>query len=225
MRTRVRRLVESLIAGLALLALSPFLAVIALAVKSGDGGAVFYAQLRVGKNFRLFRLWKFRSMVAGAEQAGSITSAHDGRTTKVGRVLRRYKIDELPQLINVVLGEMQFVGPRPEVERYVNLFRGQYERLLEDCPGITDTASLAYRNEESLLDASTVEEQYIAQLLPDKLRLSLNYHEQRTVISDCLILLQTVLPFCARSAMTELVKPDKVSVKSAPDSSPKLTRR
>lgn len=170
----------------------PLFCLIALAIKLDDGGPVFYQQVRVGKCFRLFRVWKFRSMVAGADRAGLLTAPKDSRLTPVGRFLRRYKLDELPQLVNVLKGEMQLVGARPEVERYVEMFRGQYAEILRDCPGITDPATLAYRSEEQIFSADRIEQQYVEEILPAKIELSLGYQRQRTFLSDARILLRTV---------------------------------
>jgi lipopolysaccharide/colanic/teichoic acid biosynthesis glycosyltransferase len=174
--------------------LSPLLALAALAIKLDDGNQVFYSQIRVGKDFRLFKLVKFRSMAPGADRYGLLTAPGDSRLTRVGRFLRKYKLDELPQLFNVLKGEMQLVGPRPEVERYVRLFRADYSVLLQDVPGITDPASISYRNEEKLFHAERIEDQYVSQILPDKLRTSLKYQQERNFFSDIRILLQTLFP-------------------------------
>jgi len=181
-----------------LLLLSPLFLLAALAVKWDDGGPVLYAQDRVGKNFRSFRLLKFRSMAPGSERSGVLTAPSDSRITRVGRVLRKYKLDELPQLWNVLQGDMQLVGPRPEVARYVERFRERYAILLRQPPGITDPASLAYRHEEQCFQAGAIEQQYLARILPDKLRLSLEYQRRRNFFSDLAILLHTVaglIPF------------------------------
>jgi lipopolysaccharide/colanic/teichoic acid biosynthesis glycosyltransferase len=178
---------------LGLIAASPLLAMIALAIKLDDGGPVFYSQERVGKSFRLFRAHKFRSMIAGADRQGLLTCSSDTRQTRVGRVLRRYKLDELPQLFNVLNGQMQLVGARPEVERYVQMFRPQYSVLLQDRPGITDPASLAYRHEDQILSADRLEQQYVREVLPAKLTLSLDYQQRRTFLSDIGILFRTML--------------------------------
>ena len=180
-----------------LLVLSPLLGVIALAIRLDDGGSVFYSQVRVGKNFRLFRVYKFRSMVPGADRDGLLTAPADSRLTRVGRWLRRYKLDELPQLFNVVKGDMQLVGARPEVERYVEMFRPQYTVILQERPGITDPATLAYRHEEQVLSASRMEEQYIQEILPAKLKLSLAYQKERSLLSDIRILLRTAFTVIA----------------------------
>ena len=180
-------------AALGLLVLLPLLTVIALLVKYHDGGPVFYAQARVGKGFRLFRVLKFRSMVVNADQEGLLTAPADHRLTGVGRLLRKHKLDELPQLWNVLTGEMQLVGVRPEVEPYVAMFREQYALLLNQPPGITDPATLAYRREETLFIAERMEQQYVSEILPEKLKLSLDYQRNRSFLSDLRVLLNTVL--------------------------------
>jgi len=176
-----------------LLLLSPLFCAIAVAIKFDDGGPVFYTQDRIGKTFRRFRVCKFRTMVAGADHGGLLTVAGDARLTRVGRVLRHYKLDELPQLFNVLRGDMQLVGARPEVERYVEMFRPQYTAILQDRPGITDPATLAYRREDQALSACGTEQQYIHEILPAKLRLSLDYQKKRNFLSDVGILGRTVL--------------------------------
>jgi lipopolysaccharide/colanic/teichoic acid biosynthesis glycosyltransferase len=133
-------------------------------------------------------------MAPGADRSGLLTAPADSRLTRLGGFLRKYKLDELPQLLNVLKGEMQLVGPRPEVERYVSLFRADYSVLLQNLPGITDPASISYRNEEKLFNAERIEEQYLSQILPDKLRISLEYQQRRNLFSDVRVLLQTLLP-------------------------------
>jgi lipopolysaccharide/colanic/teichoic acid biosynthesis glycosyltransferase len=176
-----------------LLALSPLFAFIAFAIKCDDGGPVFYLQQRVGRGFRPFRLVKFRTMRVGADQAGLLTAPSDQRVTRCGRVLRRYKLDELPQLWNIIQGDMQLVGPRPEVEAYVCQFPDEYSVLLSEPPGITDLASLAYRREEEIFFPGQMERQYASQILPAKLRISLEYQHRRCFTSDLRILLDTIL--------------------------------
>ena len=195
--TRLCRVFNIVCSVSGLLALSPLLALIAFAIKWDDAGPVFYSQSRVGRDFKPFQLVKFRSMTIGADHAGLLTAAADMRVTRCGHFLRRYKLDELPQLWNVIKGEMQLVGPRPEVEQYVSQFRGQYSVLLSEPPGITDPASLAYRREEQIFLIGQMECQYVSQILPDKLRLSLEYQKRRCLSSDIRILLQTVLNFAA----------------------------
>jgi len=189
----MRRAFEFVCAAAGLLLLSPLLALLAAAIKLEDGGPVFYAQARVGRDFCLFRLLKFRSMTPDAERRGlSITTARDPRVTRVGTLLRRYKLDELPQLWNVLRGDIGLVGARPEVDRYVALFRPQYSEILRDRPGITDPASLAFRNESELLAGADAEDAYIGQILPRKLELSLEYARRRTLLSDLGVILRTL---------------------------------
>lgn len=174
-----------------LVLLLPVFILIALAIKFDDGGPVFYRQARVGRYFRLFQIYKFRSMIVGAETKGLLTSPDDSRQTRVGRFLRRHKLDELPQLLNVLRGDMQLVGPRPEVERYVGAFRPQYVEILKERPGLTDPASLAFRDEQRLFLTDAVEPQYLEQILPSKLRISLEYQKRRNPWTDLGVLVQT----------------------------------
>lgn len=175
-----------------LICLAPLFGLIAIAIKLDDGGTVFFAQDRVGKNFRRFRFYKFRSMVEGSGRADGLTAPGDSRITRIGRQLRRYKLDELPQLFNVLKGDMRLVGSRPEVDRYVQMFRPQYAVILQDRPGITDPASLAFRHEDRVLRADRLEQQYVDEVLPAKLALALEYQQKRTFASDLGILFRTV---------------------------------
>lgn len=187
------RAVNLICAAVGLLLLLPLLAAIALIVKCNDGGPAFYAHPRVGKGFRPFRLLKFRTMAVDADKDGPLTKPADRRITQVGRLLRKYKLDELPQLWNVLTGDMQLVGTRPEVEHYVAMFREQYALLLREPPGITDPASLAFRHEEKLFVPERMEQQYVSEILPEKLRLSLEYQRSRGLLSDLHVLFNTVL--------------------------------
>ena len=172
--------------------LAPVFCVVALAIKLDDGGSVLFAHNRVGKNFRQFRFYKFRSMVEGSDREDGLTAPGDSRITRVGHVLRRFKLDELPQLFNILKGDMQLVGSRPEVERFVQMFRPQYAVILQERPGITDPASLAFRHEDRILCADRLEQQYVNEVLPKKLALALEYQQRRTFRSDLGILLQTL---------------------------------
>jgi len=204
-------------AGIGLTFLSPLLALVALAIKLDDGEEVFYSQTRVGKDFRLFHLVKFRSMAPGSDRSGLLTAPGDSRLTRVGRFLRKHKLDELPQLFNVLKGEMQLVGPRPEVERYVSLFRAEYSVLLHDLPGITDPASIAYRNEEQWFHGERIEEQYVSQILPDKLTISLDYQQKRNSLSDIRILLQTLFPSQILRGDVRNIRKEQPSTSKIPD--------
>jgi lipopolysaccharide/colanic/teichoic acid biosynthesis glycosyltransferase len=195
-----RRVFDTVCAFAGLAILVPLFAIIALAIKLDDGGPVFYFQFRVGKGLRKFRLLKFRSMYSNCREGSLLTAPHDTRVTRVGRFLRRYKLDELPQLVNVLKGEMQLVGVRPQVETFVDIFRDEYEELLQTPPGITDLTSLSFRNEERLFHENSNEEQYIAKILPFKLEMSLKYSRTRTFFTDLEILFRTVLGFQSPSA-------------------------
>jgi dTDP-4-amino-4,6-dideoxygalactose transaminase len=175
--------------------LAPLFAVIAAAIKIDDGGPAFYLQHRVGKDLRTFRLLKFRSMILDPVEKSLLTAPADPRVTRAGRILRKYKLDELPQLVNVLKGEMRLVGVRPQMARYVEKFPREYKMLLQVPPGITDLASLIFRNEEQMFHEGSIEEQYLTRILPSKLQLSLKYHRGRTFLSDIDILLRTVLGF------------------------------
>lgn len=176
-----------------LLLVAPVLAVIAVFVKFEDGGPVFFRQERVGRGGRLFRIWKFRTMVVGAECMGrTITVGKDPRITRTGRWLRRTKLDEFPQLLNVLMGEMSLVGPRPEVPCYVALYSEEQRRVLDLRPGITDPASLKYRDESEILARSVDPDAfYVQKLMLDKIRLNLEYAAKATLWSDLAMVFRT----------------------------------
>jgi lipopolysaccharide/colanic/teichoic acid biosynthesis glycosyltransferase len=188
-----RRAFDALCSLAGIVLLAPLFVIITLAIKFDDGGPVFYFQDRVGKGLRRFRVIKFRSMFANCAGGSLLTARHDARITRVGRILRKYKLDELPQLVNVLKGDMQLVGVRPQVEKFVALFRDEYEELLQTPPGITSIASLSFRNEERLMQECSNEEKYIAKILPIKLEMLLNYSRTRTFFSDLEIIFRTVL--------------------------------
>ena len=180
------------LAGLVLL--SPVLAVVALAIKLTSPGPVFFRQERVGRGFRRFEILKFRTMVPDAPKlGGQLTAGEDPRITRVGRLLRKTKLDELPQLINVVKGDMSFVGPRPEVPRYVEIFRDDYRELLTVRPGITDLASLKYRDESEVLGRSSdPETTYVEQVLPEKIALGKQYLRRSSLWFDVGLIFKTL---------------------------------
>jgi lipopolysaccharide/colanic/teichoic acid biosynthesis glycosyltransferase len=184
--------ISPIAAGLSLIVVAPMVAVCALALVVEDGGPVFFRQRRMGKNGRTFDLVKLRSMKK--ESSGSkITARSDSRVTTVGKVIRQYKIDELPQLWNVLRGDMGFVGPRPEVPEYVDLSDPRWQRVLSVKPGITDLASLAFRNEELLLGGQgDVDRFYRDWLLPRKLDLSAHYIRTRSLATDVKLIALTV---------------------------------
>jgi lipopolysaccharide/colanic/teichoic acid biosynthesis glycosyltransferase len=189
-----KRLVDVAIAACSLALLSPALIVVAILVKLTSRGPALYWQDRVGRGGRIFRIAKFRSMVAEAEKRGpDITSSGDARVTPLGAILRKFKIDEFPQLWNVLKGEMSLVGPRPELPRYVLDYTAEQRLVLSVRPGITDIASIAYRHEEQILGQSEHPEQlYRTVVLPDKLKLNMKYILNMSLLFDVKLVLQTL---------------------------------
>lgn len=171
------RLFDILFAGIGLTVLSPLLAVLYLLVCIESPGGGFYRQKRVGKNGKDFWLYKFRSMRKGADKKGLITvGGHDSRITHTGYFIRKYKLDELPQLFNVLRGDMSLVGPRPEVRKYVDMYTSEQRKVLSIRPGITDYASIEYADENVILGQSAnPDKTYIEQIMPDKIRLNMKY--------------------------------------------------
>lgn len=191
----IKRIFDIICSGLGLIVLSPFLIFIAIRIKMESDGPVLFKQIRVGEKGREFKILKFRTMVVDAEKLGrQITVGNDSRITKVGGFLRKYKIDELPQLINVFKGDMSLVGPRPEVPRYVNMYTQEQRKVLNVKPGITDLASIRYRDENELLGkAENPDEFYINTIMPDKLALNMEYINKSNVFLDVYIILKTIL--------------------------------
>ncbi len=171
---------------LGLIVCIPLFVLIGLAIKLDDGGQVFFRHERIGRHGKPFRMWKFRSMVENAlALGGELTVGRDPRITRIGHLLRQTKLDELPQLINVLAGQMSFVGPRPEVAKYMALYNPEQCKVLELVPGITDPASVAYRNENELLASSPEPERlYVEQIMPDKIRINIEYASGATAWSD-----------------------------------------
>ncbi len=191
----MKRTFDIVVAFLGLLLLSPLGAVVALLIKWDSRGPVFFRQERVGRGFRPFFIYKFRTMVEDAPRRGGlITVGEDPRITRVGWYLRKTKIDELPQLINVVRGKMSFVGPRPEVRQYVELFRKDYEEILKVRPGITDLASLKNRDEADVLGRSQdPEEEYVNRILPEKIHLAKEHLRRSSFFLDLTLVFKTLL--------------------------------
>lgn len=180
------------VSALVLLVLSPLLLTLAFAVALTSPGPVFYRATRVGRYGKPFKMYKFRTMVVHADRSGlAITAAGDKRVTRIGRWLRRTKLDELPEFINVLFGDMSLVGPRPEDPHYVALYTEEQRRVLQVRPGITSVASVRYRNEEDLLDSDDPETQYITEIMPAKLKLDLEYIDSANLWLDLTILWQT----------------------------------
>jgi lipopolysaccharide/colanic/teichoic acid biosynthesis glycosyltransferase len=191
----MKRTFDIIVAAIGLVVLFPLLALVAVIIKLDSHGPILFKQERVGKRFRPFLIYKFRTMVENApEIGGPITCGSDPRITRAGRMLRKTKLDEIPQLLNVLKGEMSFVGPRPEVGYYVELFRREYMGILTVRPGITDLASLKYRDEASLLGkAENPEEEYINHVLPDKIELAKHYLQRSSFVFDLGLILKTLV--------------------------------
>lgn len=179
----------------------PFGLVIALLIVLDSKGPVFYRQVRVGRNNVDFRLYKFRTMCVEADRGSLITvGADDARITRMGTFLRKFKIDEFPQFLNILKGEMSIVGPRPEVRKYVDLYTPEQRRVLSVRPGLTDYASIRYVNENELLATSDDPEQtYIQEIMPDKLNLNLKYIDEQSFRTDCKIILETLKAILVRN--------------------------
>jgi lipopolysaccharide/colanic/teichoic acid biosynthesis glycosyltransferase len=179
-------------AGLALLC--PLFALMAILIKIDSPGPILFRQERIGKGFRPFLIYKFRTMVQDASERGAlVTAGEDSRITRIGRFLRKTKIDELPQLLNVLKGEMTLVGPRPEVRKYVELFRADYEEILQVRPGITDWASLKYRDEAVILGHfEQPEQEYVRRVLPEKMKLAKAYVRHASFFSDLALIFATL---------------------------------
>ncbi|MBO7229282.1 MAG: sugar transferase [Bacteroidales bacterium] len=190
----MKRLFDVVCSFFGLLVLSPLFVFLSLWVGLGSKGGVFYKQKRVGRFNKDFTLYKFRSMRVGADKKGLLTiGGKDSRVTKAGLFIRKYKLDELPQLLNVLKGDMSFVGPRPEVRKYVDMYTERQLKVLDVRPGITDLASIKYRNENDLLAAADNPEQYyIDVVMQDKLALNLQYIETRSFFGDIKLIFRTI---------------------------------
>jgi len=190
----LKRTFDLTFAILGLLVLSPLFLIIGLAIALDSKGGIFYLQTRVGKNEQTFQIFKFRTMRLHSDKGSLITiGGRDPRVTKVGYFLRKYKLDELPQLMNIVNNTMSFVGPRPEVLKYVNLYNESQKKVLTVKPGITDYASLKYKDENELLGkAEHPEKLYTEEIMPEKLKLNLKYIESQSFSTDLKIIFKTV---------------------------------
>lgn len=186
---------DILFSSIGLIVLFPLLLVISLIIKLESKGPFLFIQERVGKDNKNFNIFKFRTMYVGSERKGLLTIGdHDPRVTRIGYILRKYKLDEFPQLLNVLLGSMSFVGPRPEVRKYVNLYSQEDLIILSVRPGITSNASIIYRHEVELLRlADNPEEFYALTILPEKLKLYHNYIENQDLTLDAQIIFKTIL--------------------------------
>ena len=189
----MKRLFDILASGLGLVVLGPLFLLLAIWIKLDSSGPVFYRQVRVGRFNRDFRIYKFRSMKVGSDKGSQVTIGdRDPRITRSGYFIRKYKLDELPQLINVFIGDMSLVGPRPEVRHYVNYWTPEQMRALDVRPGITDPASIKFRNENELMEhASDPEKYYIEVVMQEKLHLYLEYVDNHSFWSDIVLIFKT----------------------------------
>jgi lipopolysaccharide/colanic/teichoic acid biosynthesis glycosyltransferase len=190
----MKRAFDIIASSVGLILLAPLFLVVAAAVRSTSGSPVLFCQLRMGRGLHLFTIYKFRTMIVdAANKGGPITSGADPRITRLGAVLRRFKIDELPQLINVLKGDMSLVGPRPEMPKFVAMFEHDYREILQVRPGITDLASLKYQHEAEILEQyENPEDAYVRCILPDKIRLAKEYVRQSSLLLDLALILKTV---------------------------------
>jgi Sugar transferases involved in lipopolysaccharide synthesis len=189
----MKRLFDILASGLGLVVLGPLFLLLAIWIKLDSSGPVFYRQVRVGRFNRDFRIYKFRSMKVGSDKGSQVTIGdRDPRITRSGYFIRKYKFDELPQLINVFIGDMSLVGPRPEVRHYVNYWTPEQMKVLDVRPGITDPASIKFRNENELMEhASDPEKYYIEVVMQEKLYLYLEYVDNHSFWSDIVLIFKT----------------------------------
>lgn len=191
----MKRLFDIILSIIGLIILAPFFIIIALLIVLDSRGGVFYRQVRVGLNGKDFYLFKFRSMRTDADKKGLLITVggRDSRITRMGYFIRKYKVDELPQLLNVLFGDMSLVGPRPEVRRYVDMYNEEQKKVLTVKPGITDYASIEYSNENELLGkAADPEKVYIEEIMPAKLRLNLRYIAEQGLATDLKIIFKTI---------------------------------
>ena len=189
----MKRLFDVIASGLGLIVLSPLFLVLAIWIKMDSQGPVFYRQVRVGYKNKDFRIFKFRSMRVGSDKGSLVTiGGHDPRVTKSGYFIRKFKFDEIPQLINVFLGDMSLVGPRPEVRHYVDYWTPEQMHVLDVRPGITDPASIKFRNENELMEqAEDPEKYYIEVIMQEKIKLYLEYVEKHSFLYDIGLIFKT----------------------------------
>ena len=195
----LKRIFDILVSFIMLVIASPIFLVLAIAIKIDSKGPVFYRQERITQYNRKFRIFKFRTMVQNADKIGSlITLGQDSRITRIGKIIRKCRLDELPQLINVLLGDMTFVGTRPEVKKYVDCYSEDMKATLLMKAGVTSLASMLYRNEDEIMNkyiakGETIDEIYVNRVLPDKMKYNLEYIEKFSIVEDIKIMINTVL--------------------------------
>ena len=189
----LKRIFDTILSLFGLIILLPFMLIIAIFIKLDSKGPIFFKQVRVTKNGREFKIFKYRTMRVGSDKFSQITVGKDSRITKVGDFLRKYKLDEIPQLINVLIGDMSLVGPRPEVPKYVALYTEEQREILKVRAGITDYASIEFSNENDILaNEADPEKAYIEKIMPRKIELNKKYLSEISVMTDIKIILLTI---------------------------------
>ena len=189
----LKRIFDITLSLFGLIILLPFMLIIAILIKIDSKGPVFFKQIRVTKNGKEFKIFKYRTMKVGSDKYSQITVGKDGRITKLGSFLRKYKLDEIPQLINVLIGDMSLVGPRPEVPKYVALYTDEQKEILKVRAGITDYASIEFSDENDLLALEEEPEKaYIEKIMPKKIELNKKYLSETSVLTDIKIILLTI---------------------------------
>ena len=189
----LKRIFDITLSLFGLIILLPFMLIIAILIKIDSKGPVFFKQIRVTKNGKEFKIFKYRTMRVGSDKYSQITVGKDGRITKIGSFLRKYKLDEIPQLINVLIGDMSLVGPRPEVPKYVALYTDEQKEILKVRAGITDYASIEFSDENDLLASEEEPEKaYIEKIMPKKIELNKKYLSETSVLTDIKIILLTI---------------------------------
>jgi lipopolysaccharide/colanic/teichoic acid biosynthesis glycosyltransferase len=201
----MKRLFDNCFSFLGLVLLLPLFILIAILIKIDSSGPIFFKQERIGRHFKPFFIYKFRTMIKDGDRRGlQITVGGDNRITRIGRLLRKAKLDEFPQLINVLMGEMSLVGPRPEVKMYVDLLREDYMEILKMRPGITDISSITFRHEEEVLKNQADPEWYYREvLLPEKIKLAREYVKTSSVLYDLKLIFNTLRKIFSHSAIPE----------------------
>lgn len=188
-----KRLSDFIVSFLSIIILSPLLIIISLLVLVSSGYPIIHRQKRVGENWKIFNLYKFRTMIVGAEKQGYICKKDDTRVTSIGRVLRKWKLDELPQLFNVLKGDMSFVGPRPEILEFAEHYKDQFKKILVVKPGITDLASIQFRNELNLIgNVKNTKDYYLKEILPQKTKINSAYIKKANIFYDIYLILKTL---------------------------------
>jgi len=194
----VKRSFDFVFSCLGLVFLAPLFLAVSVAVKLDSKGPVFYRGERIGRYAKPFRMWKFRTMRQNSDELGVTTGKNDPRVTRVGKFLRRHKIDEFPQLVNVLIGDMSLVGPRPEFSEHTAAYTGEEELILTVRPGITDYASLRFRNQDELVGSQDPHRVFIEKIRPEKNRLRVDYVKRQSLSGDFKILIQTILAVVGR---------------------------